>query len=152
MDPLICWRRTAASRLKIELAGIALARKLGAKPEDYARHLWESGAKEWIGLEKPTVAQYFAKEMDAFRLLYPRVVFQVETVSDDYAALLFTSGCLGGWGRNQWELANSLGLSKGLVCRYCRESFRVWSAQLGLDALPRPQADNTCHFEVKLRK
>ncbi len=143
------WRRTARGRLKFELTGIAFARKMGQTPEDWAEHLWSNGAVKWIGKPDPTVADYFAKEVEAFRTLYPEVVFEVTKEADNEAELVFARGsCLGGWARNQWAMANSLGLGKGHVCRYCREAFRSWGRQLGLQSCPTPQTDGTCILRV----
>ncbi len=144
------WRRTARGRLKFELAGIAFARKSGFTPEDYANHLWSTGAVKWMGKTDPTVSEYLAKEIEAFRTLYPEVAFELVKSSDEEAELIFTQGCLGGWGRNQWAMARSLGLGKGHVCRYCRQAFRAWASQLGLQVCPEPQTNDTCVLLVKV--
>ncbi len=145
------WHRTARGHLKFELAGIAFARKSRQTPEDWAQHLWSTGAVKWIGKTDPTAAEYFAKEVEAFGTLYPEVTFELAKVSDEEAELIFTRGsCLGGWGRNQWAMAGSLGLDKGHVCRYCRQSFRTWVSQLGLQACPEPQTNETCVLRVKV--
>jgi hypothetical protein len=138
------WRRTARGRLKFELAGIAFARKHGLAPEQYADHLWSEGAVKWIGKETPTAAEYMEKEAEAFRTLCPQVDFDIVESGGEYAELVFKSGCLGGWGKNQWAMAKSLGLGKGHVCRYCRQAFRAWAKQLGLEACPEPQLNNVC--------
>lgn len=139
------WRRTARGRLKFELAGIAFARKHGLTPEDYANHLWSTGAAQWMGKTDPTAGEYLLKEADAFRTLYPEVDLEVIKSGDKQAKLVFRKGgCLGGWGKNQWGMANSLGLGKGHVCRYCRQAFRLWSRQLGIEACPEPFVDGTC--------
>ncbi len=143
------WRRTARARLRLELAGIAFARGVGRTPEDYARHLWGSGARAWFGGEPATPEAYLRREAAAFRILYPAVAFTCGQASDRLATLTFVDGCLGGWGRDQWGLARSLGLRKGHVCRYCREAFRVWSHQLGLLALPEPQVNGECILSVR---
>ena len=120
------WRRTARGRLKFELAGIAFARKNGRTPEDYARHLWSTGAAKWMGKTDPTASEYLLKEAESFRTLYPAVTFRVTRQSEDEAELVFARGsCLGGWGRDQWAMARNLGLGKGHVCRYCRQAFRT---------------------------
>ena len=143
------WRRTARGRLKFELAGIAFARKMGQNPEDWARQLFSAGAVKWIGKPDPTVAEYLAKEVEAFRTLYPEVVFEVAKEADNEAELVFAQGsCLGGWAKNQWTMAIDLGLGKGHVCRYCREAFRVWARQLRLKSCPTPQTDGTCILRV----
>ena len=143
------WRRTAWGRLKFELAGLAFAMKNGFYLEDYARHLWSEGAVKWMGKENPTIPEYLLKEEEAFRTLYPQVNFEVGILSEDKSELTFCTGtCLGGWGRDQWGMAHSLGLGKGHVCRYCRQAFRSWSGQLGLAALPEPKTDETCILTV----
>jgi hypothetical protein len=143
------WHAAARGRLRMELAGLALARKYGRSPEDFARHLWDEGAACWMGQTPPTPAQYLAKEIAAFRSLYPQVEFIVAQGDPRAAELTFCKGtCLGGWGKDQWSLARGLGLRKGHVCRYCREAFRVWSRQLGLSACTHPQSDGTCILRV----
>ncbi len=145
------WRRTAWGRLKFELAGLAFARKNGFTPEDYANHLWSTGAVKWIGKALPTTKEYLLKEAEAFGTLYPEVTFELGNLTDKEAELTFTGGCLGGWGRNQWRMARNMGLGKGHVCRYCRQAFRAWASQLGLQACPRPQTNGTCVLEVSDR-
>ncbi len=145
------WRRTARGRLKFELAGISFARKHGLTPEDYAAHLWASGAARWMGKTAPTAGEYLLKEAEAFRTLYPEVAFDVTKSGEAEAELIFrTGGCLGGWGRNRRAIANSLGLGKGHACRYCRQAFRLWSGQLGLEACPEPKIDGTCVLQAKV--
>ena len=146
------WRRTARGRLKFELAGIAFARKHGLTPEDYANHLWSSGAAQWMGKTSPTAIEYLFKEAEAFHTLYPEVGFEVTKSGDKEAELVFRRGCLGGWGKNQWAMAKSLGLGKGHVCRYCRQAFRLWATQLGIDACPEPKIDGTCVLQANKRK
>ena len=119
------WHRTAWGRLKFELGGLAFARKSGFTSEDYANHLWSTGAVKWMGKAIPTTKRYLLKEAEAFRTLYPEVTFEMKSLTNKEAELTFTQGCLGGWGRNQWRSARSLDLSKGYVCRYCRQSFRT---------------------------
>ncbi|MBI2830453.1 MAG: hypothetical protein HYX81_04760 [Chloroflexi bacterium] len=158
-DTAAKWRRTARGRLKFELAGIAFALKHGLTPEDYARHLWSTGAMKWIdagnpafkstGKVIPTVREYILKEAEAFQTLYPEVVFELSVLDDDEAELTFTRGCLGGWGTDQWAIARSLGLSKKDVCRYCQQAFRSWSEQLGLEACPEPDNLGTCVLRAK---
>ncbi|MBI4186128.1 MAG: hypothetical protein HY530_01305 [Chloroflexi bacterium] len=145
------WRRTARGRLKFELAGVAFSRKAGLAPEDYAEHLWSAGAMEWMGTATPTAREYLLKEAEAFETLYPEVVFKLSKLQDDRAELVFIQGCLGGWGKDQWAMARKLGLGKGHVCRYCRQSFRIWASQLGLEACPEPQSDRTtCILRVRI--
>ncbi len=145
------WRRTARGRLKFELAGIAFARKHGLTPEDYANHLWSDGAVKWMGKSTPTAGEYLLKEADAFRTLYPEVNLEVIKAGATQARLVFRQGgCLGGWGKNQWAMAHSLGLGKGHVCRYCRQAFRLWSRQLGLEACPEPLVDGTCVLKANV--
>ncbi|MBI2847590.1 MAG: hypothetical protein HYX83_00280, partial [Chloroflexi bacterium] len=146
------WRRTAHGRLKFELAGIAFARKTGLTPEDWARHLWSEGAAKWMGKPNPTAAEYLLKEAEAFRILYPEVSFKVAKLNAEESQLVFTRGCLGGWGKDQWSMARGSGLGKGHVCRYCREAFRVWSRQIGLETCPEPRTDGTCTLQVKRMK
>lgn len=143
------WRRTAISRLKFELAGISFARKMGQTPEDWAKHLWAGGAAKWMGKDNPTAAEYLLKEAEAFKVLYPQVAFDLTRLDDGEAEMVFTGGCLGGWGKDQWAVARGLGLGKGHVCRYCREAFRAWSRQLGLESCPEPKIDGTCVLSVK---
>ena len=145
------WFRTAVSRLKFELAGIAFARKMRLTPEDWARHLWASGAVKWMGKTNPTAAEYLRKEAEAFKILYPEVAFELRKLGDKEAELVFTSGCLGGWGKDQWAIARGSGLGKGHVCRYCREAFRAWSHQLGIEACPEPKIDGTCILQARKR-
>lgn len=129
----------------MELSGISFARQHGLTPEDWARHLWSRGAAAWMGTDRPDAAAYLLEEVAAFRRLYPAVRLVVGLLSPGQATLTFQPGtCLGGWGKDQWGLARSLGLGKGHVCRYCREAFRAWSRQLGLAACPEPSADGTC--------
>ena len=146
------WRRTARGRLKFELAGLAFARKSGFTPEDYANHLWSTGAVKWMGKAIPTTKEYLLKEAEAFSTLCPEVTFELGSSTDKEAELTFTRGCLGGWGRNQWEMARNMGLGKGHVCRYCRQAFRAWASQLGLQACPEPQTNDTCVLRVKISR
>ena len=147
------WRRTARGRLKFELAGIAFARKHGLTPEDYANHLWSSGAATWMGKPSPAAGEYLLKEAEAFRTLYPEVSFDVVKSGDKEAELVFRRGCcLGGWGKNQWAMAKSLGLGKGHVCRYCRQAFRLWAKQLGIDACPEPKVGDICVLTARKPK
>ena len=143
------WRRTARGRVRFELAGIAFARKIGQTPEDWAEHLWSTGAAKWMGKTNPTAGEYLLKEAEAFRTLYPEVTFELAKMSDEEAELIFTQGCLGGWGRNQWTIARNMGLGKGHVCRYCRQAFRAWASQLGLLACPEPRTNDTCVLRIK---
>jgi hypothetical protein len=144
------WRRTALGRLKFELAGISFAMKAGFNPEDYADHLWSTGAVKWMGKTAPTSREYLLKEADAFQILYPKVIFEIVKSGEEEAELVFKKkGCLGGWGQNQWSMTNSFGLGKGHVCRYCRQAFRIWSGQLGLQACPEPRIDGTCILRVR---
>jgi hypothetical protein len=134
----------------MELAGVAFARRLGLTPEDWARHLWSDGALAWMRKENPTASEYLLKEAKALQTFFPESHFDIVRDDDDIANLIFRpGGCAGGWGEDQWGTAHSLGLGKGHVCRYCREAFRSWSAQLGLTALPIPQTDGTCVFRVE---
>ena len=143
------WLRTARSRLKFELAGIAFAQKHDLTPEDWARHLWSTGAIEWMGKAAPTATEYLLKEVAAFKILYPEVIFRLGKLSDEEAELVFTGGCLGGWGKEQWAVARNLDLLKGDVCRYCRESFRTWARQLGLETFQYPKANGICVLMVR---
>ncbi|MBI4295623.1 MAG: hypothetical protein HY667_00750 [Chloroflexi bacterium] len=143
------WRRTARGRLKFELAGISFAVKHGLMPEDYARHLWSTGAIKWMGTRSPCAKEYILKEADAFQTLYPEGAFELTRLDDDEAELTFTRGCLGGWGADQWAVARSLGLGKDDVCRYCRQAFRSWSEQLGLEACTEPDISGTCILRAR---
>ncbi len=152
MDIRRNWRRTARGRLKFELAGLAFARKHGLTPEDYADHLWSEGAAKWMGKETPGAGEYLEKEAEAFRTLCPEVKFDITKGNHEDAEIIFKSGCLGGWGKDQWAMAKSLGLGKGHVCRYCRQAFRMWSKQLGLEACPEPKVGDICVLSVKKPK
>jgi len=143
-----CWQKTARSRLRFELGGLAFALQKGASPEEYAHHLWGKGARTWIGKDEPSAAEYLAKEAEAFRCFYPNVAFEVTGAGEESAELVFTEGCLGGWGDKPWAMASSLGLNKEDVCRYCREAFRLWAGQLGLSATTGLGEDNRCRLNV----
>ena len=56
------WRKTAKSRLRFELAGLAFACQRGSGPEDYARHLWNKSSVGWMGKAKPNATEYLLKE------------------------------------------------------------------------------------------
>ncbi len=145
------WHRTAWSRLKFELSGLSFALKQGAKPEEYADYLWAGGAVKWMGKANPTLQEYLDKETEAITTLYPQVTCTVGKITEKEAELTFApGGCLGGWGRDQWGMARGLGLDKGDVCRYSRQSFRAWSSQLGIKALPEPQVNGACIFRVEI--
>ena len=151
-EPNKRWRRTARSRLRFELGGLAFGLKMGASPEDYARHLWSTGAREWMRKADATAGEYLLKEAEAFAALCPEVSCEPGAVDGSEASLTFTRGCLGGWGKDPWTVARSLGLTQNDVCRYCQEAFRVWSEQLGLDACPEPQSDGTCVLKAESRR
>ena len=138
------WYRTAWGRLKFELGGLAFARKNGFTSEDYANHLWSTGAVKWMGKATPTAKEYLLKEAEACGTLWPEVTFKLGTLTNKEATLTFTEGCLGGWGRNQWRMASNMGLSKKDVCRYCRQAFLAWASQLSLQVCPEPQTNGTC--------
>lgn len=109
------WYRTAWSRLRFELSGLSFALKWGATPEDYADYLWSGGAVKWMGKANPTLQEYLDKETEAIRALYPQVIYTLGKITDKEAELTFAPGCcLGGWGRDQWGLAGSLGLEKAM--------------------------------------
>jgi len=145
---LAAWRKTAKSRLRFELAGLAFARQRGFSPEDYARHLWSTGSVRWMGKAKPNAIEYLLKEAEAFHQFYPDVSFKIIEVEDERAGLVFTEGCLGGWGTDRWAVARNLGLSKKDICAYCRESFRLWTQLLGLRADIVPKKDGNCRLQV----
>lgn len=142
------WKKTARSRLHVELAGLAFALKKGATPQEYARHLWSTGAKGWMKAATPGAAEYLLKETEAFRRFYPDVEFEIVKAGKEKAELVFSRGCLGGWGEDPWMLARSLQLTKDDVCGYCRESFLVWARQLGLTVDIGPGEDGTCRLCV----
>ncbi|MEE8414210.1 MAG: hypothetical protein V3R96_06625 [Dehalococcoidales bacterium] len=144
----VAWRKTARSRLRFELGGLAFARQHGFSSEDYARHFWDRNPSSWMGKEKPEPAEYLRKEAKAFTELYPGVSFKVLETDDDRAELVFTRGCLAGWGKDPWALARSLGLTDEDVCAYCRESFNVWAQHLGLRTSIGPEKDGNCHLRV----
>lgn len=126
------WRRTARGRLRFELSGIAFAKAHGLTPEDWSAFLWGARAQTWMKDERPAADEYLAREAEAFGALYPAVRFERGEWTGERATLHFTRGCLGGWGRDRWGIARSLGLGPEDVCRYCAESFRLWGAQLGI--------------------
>ena len=142
------WRKTAKSRLRFELAGLAFACHSGSNPKDYARHLWTKGAVRWMGKAEPSAAEYLLKEARAFGEFYPGVSFEVVESGDTKAKLVFTDGCLGGWGQDPWAVARNLGLSKNDICAYCRESFRIWARPLGLHTDIGPEEDGNCRLHV----
>ncbi len=145
------WRKTAKSRLRFELAGLSFARQRGFSSEDYARHLWGTGSVLWMGKARPGAAEYLLKEAQAFKQFYPDVSFTMVGAGDKRAELVFTEGCLGGWGPDSWALARSLGLSKKDICAYCQESFLVWAEQLGLFVRIGPEEDGSCRLNVVKR-
>ena len=142
------WRKTAKSRLRFELSGLAFARQKGFSSEDYARYLWSKGAVGWIGKAKPDTREYLLKEAEAFKQFYPGVSFEMVEAGDERAELVFTEGCLGGWGKNPWAIARQLKLAKEDICAYCQEAFRAWAAPLGLATQIGPQDDTTCRLLV----
>lgn len=149
MDSLrSAWRRTARSRLQFELAGLAFAREKGFSPEEYAQHLWGKGAVRWMGQAQPAAGEYLLKEVQALRQFYPDVAFTIVEAREERAGLVFTEGCLGGWGAQRWALAQKLGLAKEEVCAYCQEAFAVWAGQLGLRARIGPEENRACRLLV----
>lgn len=128
----------------MELTGLAFAVKHGFSPEEYARHVWGQGAVLWMGKEDPTPREYLEAEAKRLKVLFPWVDFQLEEYEDGFVELLLANGCLGSWTNDRFTLAHHLGLTRQEVCRYCQEAFRVWSLQLGLEALPLPGAENSC--------
>ena len=148
-DSAEAWRKTARSRLRFELAGLAFALQKGSSPEDYARHLWSKGAAAWMKKEAPGAGEYLLKEARAFRTLYPDVSFTVAKEGETESELVFTRGCLGGWGKDPWVVAKSVGLAKTDVCRYCREAFRIWAGQMGLIADIGPENESSCRLRVR---
>ena len=143
------WRKTAKSRLRFELAGLAFARQRGFSSEDYARHLWSTGSVHWMGKTKPNAMEYLLKETEAFREFYPDVSFKIVEAGDERAELVFTKNCLGGWGTDRWALARHLSLARDDICAYCWESFLIWAEQLGLSAQIGPKNDTTCYLLVR---
>ncbi|MEW6141808.1 MAG: hypothetical protein AB1597_01435 [Chloroflexota bacterium] len=101
-----------------------------------------------MGKENPDAAEYLRKEAGACREFYPEVAMSLIKARPGMAELVFTRGCLGGWGDDQWALARSLGLNKKRICAYCQESFRVWTKQLGLASHIGPSTDGHCHLLV----
>ncbi|GEM_PF-1259911 len=142
------WRKTAKSRLRFELAGLAFACHRESNAEDYARHLWAKGSVHWMGKANPNAAEYLLKEAKAFREFYPEMSFEVVESGDARAELVFTDGCLGGWGRDPWAIARNLSLSKKDICTYCREAFRIWTQPLGLRTDIGPKKDENCRLCV----
>ena len=145
------WRKTAKSRLRFELAGLAFTRQKGFSSEDYARHLWATGSVRWMGKAKPNAMEYLLKEAEAFQQFYPDVSFKIVEAGDERAELVFTEGCLGGWGTDRWALARHLNLAKDDICAYCQEAFLIWAEQLGLSAQIGPKNDTTCRLMVLKR-
>jgi hypothetical protein len=145
------WRKTAKSRLRFELAGLAFTRQKGFSSEDYARHLWATGSVRWMGKAKPNAMEYLLKETEAFQQFYPDVSFKIVEAGDERAELVFTEGCLGGWGTDRWALARHLNLAKDDICAYCQEAFLIWAEQLGLSAQIGPKNDATCRLLVLKR-
>jgi len=142
------WQRTARSRLRFELAGLSFICGKGFQPEDYARHLWARGAIRWMGKARPDTAEYLLKEAEALQCFYPGVAFEITEAGKDRAELVFTEGCLGGWGKDPWKLARSLGLKKEEVCRYCQASVQTWASQLQLVADIGPHGDGACRLSI----
>lgn len=142
------WRRTARSRLHFELAGLAFALQKGFSAEDYAHHLWSQGAIRWMSNPAPSAGEYLLKEAEAFRRFYPDVTFEIVEAGEERAELVFTEGCLGGWGKDPWRLARSLNMAEEDVCSYCREAFLVWAGQLGLAADIGRDKDKGCRLRV----
>lgn len=142
------WRKVALGRLRFELGGLAFALQKGATPEEYAHFLWGKGAKSWMGKVNPGAEEYLRKEAEAFRCFYPDVAFEVLETGENRAGLVFTGGCLGA-GDGSWALAESFGLTREDVCRYCHEAFRVWAKQLGLSAHIGPGEDGNCRLNVR---
>jgi hypothetical protein len=138
------WRQTARGRLRFELAGVAFAKAHGLQPEDWSTHLWSSGAERWMHDPRPGADEYLAREADAFAALYPEVRVERGEWTPARAVLQFTRGCLGGWGRDRWGTARSLGLSPEDVCRYCADAFRLWGEQLGLNVEHQCGIDALC--------
>ena len=144
------WLKTARGRLRLGLGGLAFAMERGFSPEDYARHLWGKGARTWMGKDEPSAAEYLDKEAEAFRCFYPDVDFKVTRAGEESAEIVFTEGCLGGWGDAPRALASSFGLTREDVCRYCREAFRLWAGQLRLLATIGPEGSDTrCVLRVQ---
>lgn len=137
------WLKTARSRLRFELGGLAFAMQKGVTPEEYADFLWGKGAKTWMGKNRPSAGEYLKKEAEAFGRFYPEVGIEVVQAEKDRAELTFVEGCLGGWGKERWALARNFGLSQLDVCRYCFEAFGVWVKQLGLRTVIGLQPDGT---------
>ena len=100
---------------------------------------------------KPNAIEYLLKETEAFQQFYPDVSFKIVEAGDERAELVFTEGCLGGWGADRWAPARSLGLTKKDICPYCQESFLVWAEQLGLFVRIGPEGDGSCRLLVRRR-
>ncbi|MBI4294598.1 MAG: hypothetical protein HY669_00315 [Chloroflexi bacterium] len=142
------WLRVAKSRLRLELRGLALAMSRGAVPQEYARVLWGEGAVSWMGTASPDAQSYVLKEAAAIAVLFPWVNIGQGKMTPERAELLFSGGCLCGYGEDRWALARSLGLGRTDLCRYCSEAFQVWGQQLGLKVTPHPGRDNSCRLEA----
>ena len=143
------WRQTARLKLKFELAGLSFALSHGFSVRDYARHLWSTGAKGWLGKADPSPEEYLVKEAEACRKLLPEVRCDVFVVGSGEARLLFLEGCPGGWGRDRWGQARKLGLEPADVCAYCNEAFATWAEEVKLQAVTSPQRDGTCDLTVR---
>ena len=142
------WRKTARSRLRFELSGLSFALQKGFSSEGYAQHLWSKGSKRWIGTTKPTATEYLLKEAESFREFYPEVSFEVVEAGEEKAELVFTDGCLGGWGQDQWAIARNRGLSQKDICAYCQEAFQSWARPLGIHVDIGPGEDGHCRLRV----
>lgn len=102
----------------------------------------------WLKQAQPNAAEYLLREAQAFGEFYPDVSFTIVASGENRAELIFTRGCLGGWGQNPWALASSLSLTREDVCAYCREAFRVWAEQVGLSARIGPEEGGNCRLCV----
>jgi len=146
------WQEVARGRLKFEMAGLSFALKHGFTPEEYAKHLWTTGAEKWMRRSHPTAREYVLREAEAFKTLYPAVTFSTGKLTDHEAELLFPKGCcLGGWGKEQWSVAKSVGVDKDSFCRYCNQAFRSWAEQLCLEAHTEPHPDGACVLRARTK-
>ncbi len=94
-----------------------------------------------MGKATPKAAQYLLKEAHAFSQLYSDVSFAIVEENDERAELVFTEGCLGGWGTDQWAVAKNVGLTRYEVC--CASPSPFWSGGLHYSSVAAMTTDRT---------
>lgn len=151
-DPNENWYKVARSRSDLELAALDFALKNGHTHEEFAAALWGKGAVKWMGKEDLTPEEYLNRELESFAWLFPQVEAVLKKAMPNEAEVkFFASGCPYGWGKDRWARARNHGLTPEDVHRYCREGFRIWGEQLGLDSGTHPQGDGTCILRARKR-